>query len=196
MNFENYKREIFDFEYFNSIAKQGFKERLGEPTELEATVGLISIAFNDLERKVSDAISKLLTLNGRIGKIVTSELSFKLKINLFSSLITELRKTHYFNRLNGEGFQENYQREFDKALNKCEELRNKVLHSVFIKPKVNGQIKYQRLKTTARAKHGLIEKTEDFEIYHLLNIYDFIVSMQIEIDDFFIDFKKNNYTKK
>ena len=190
-NFEIYRRDLFDFEYFNSLAKQGYQERLGQPSELEASIGLISIAFNELEEKVSEGIFRLLGASERVGKIVTCELSFKLKLNLFASLITELKDTHYFNRLIGEGFNDGYQREFIKALNKCEELRNKVMHSVFIKSYEGKQVETYRKKTTARAKHGLFETKESFEIYQLLNIYDFIVSMKMEIDDFFIDFNKN-----
>jgi hypothetical protein len=190
MTFDDYKKELFDFEGFNLRAREGFEERLGEPTELEASIGLISIAFNNLDAKISDGITKLLNVGGQIGKVVTSELSFKIKLNLFSSLITELRTTYYFNRLEGEGFSENYQREFIKSLSKCEELRNRVMHSVFVRQYIGGQLKTQRLKTTARAKRGLIEMTEDLEIHNLLNIYDFIVSMEMEIGDFFIDFRK------
>ena len=45
-NFEIYRRDLFDFEYFNSLAKQGYQERLGQPSELETSIGLISIAFS------------------------------------------------------------------------------------------------------------------------------------------------------
>lgn len=190
MCFSEYKKNILDFDSFNSAAKQGYEERLGDPDELSSIIGLISIAFNDLEEKVSEGIRTLLNVDEEIGAIMTSELSYKLKVNMFSSLIQKLRTKYYFNRMEGEGFKEEYLPAFIKALLQCEELRNKVLHSVFLSDQLRGENNFIRKKITSKAKRGLIIIKEKTEISHLLNIYDFTVSMQMEIDDFFIDFHK------
>lgn len=190
MCFSEYKRETLDLESFYSIAKQGYEERLGEPDELSSIIGLISIAFNNLEEKISEGISILLQSNEDIGPIITSELSYRMKVNMFSSLIQKLRSKYYFNRMQSEGFKEGYLPAFIKALLACEEQRNKVLHSVFLSNRYTGNDKIIRTKVTSKAKRGLIVTREKIEIYHLLNIYEFTVSMQMEIDDFFIDFHK------
>ena len=190
MCFSEYKKNILDFEVFDSIAKQGFEERLGESDELSSIIGLISIAFNDLEEKISEGISNLLQSSEEIGPIITSELSYRMKVNIFSSLIQKLRSKYYFNRMQGDGFKEGYLPAFVKALLLCEEQRNKVLHSVSISNRYDGNDKIIRKKVTSKAKRGLVITREKIEIYHLLNIYDFTVSMQMEIDDFFIDFHK------
>jgi hypothetical protein len=190
MCFSEYKKDILDLDSFYSTAKQGYEERLGEPDELSSIIGLISIAFNDLEEKISEGITILLLSSEEISPIITSELSFKMKVNMFSSLIQKLRSKYYFNRMQGEGFKEGYLSAFIKALLTCEEQRNKVLHSVFLSNPYTGNDEIIRKKVSSKAKRGLVITREKIEIYHLLNIYDFTVSMQMEIDDFFIDFYK------
>jgi hypothetical protein len=190
MCFSEYKKDILDFESFDSAAKEGYEERLGEPEELSSIIGLISIAFNDLEGKVSEGISILLHVDEEIGAIITSELSYRMKVNMFSSLIQKFKTKYYFNRMQGDGFKDGYLPAFIKALLLCEDLRNKVLHSVFLSDNLRGNNKLIRKKVTAKAKKGLVITNEKTEISHLLNIYDFTVSMQMEIDDFFIDFHR------
>jgi ribosomal protein L35 len=171
--FEDYKKEIFDFEYFNSKAKEGFDERLGEPEELEAAIGLISVSFSDLEDEISKAITRMLNISKELGDIITCELSYKIKVHIFSSLIQHLKESYHFNAV--PGHEDEYYKELVKALFKCEELRNRIMHSSYIKDFQNGK-RHIRRKKTAKAKRGLIETTEMFQTYHLLNIYDYIVS--------------------
>lgn len=188
MRWEEYYREILDFERFDQLANQDYEERLGKPDELSSCVGLISIAFQKLEDKMSEGISRLLQLNPKLGDILTAELSFKSKLDLFFSLVNELHSDYYFNRLEGKGFEENYLKEFRKAISKCSELRNKVVHSILVFNQNKSTI--NRIKKTSKAKNGLVIINEKIKIHNLLNIYDFIVSMTMEIDDFFIDFNK------
>ena len=97
-------------------------------------------------------------------------------MDLFFSLINELKSTFYFNRLEGEGFEENYLNEFRKALFKCAELRNRVIDSTFIKSVKNQKI--SRIKKSSKAKIGLRRTTEELEIFNLLNIYDFFIDFK------------------
>ena len=186
-NWIGYYNDTFNFDRFDKLAKEDFRERLGDPDDLSASIGRISIGFQMLEDRVSEGITELLRIDAKLGEIVTAELPFKSKLDLFFSLINELKSTFYFNRLEGEGFEENYLNEFRKALFKCAELRNRVIHSTFIKCVKNQKI--SRIKKSSKAKIGLRRTTEELEIFNLLNIYDFTVSMAMEIDDFFIDFK-------
>lgn len=186
MTFQAFKKDILDFEYFNSIAKQGYEERLGEPDQLSSVIGLIAIAFQDLEEEISKGISKMLHVSDDIGEIITSELAYKNKLNLFASLILKLKGEFTFNTI--QGFENEHINEFIKALSKCEELRNRVIHSTFISTEQDG--KYLRKKKTSKAKKGLVLVNETMHIYHLLNIYDFIVSMNMAVDEFFIGFER------
>ena len=185
--FEDYKKDIFDFEYFNSKAKEDFFERLGEPEELDAAIGLISVSFSDLEEEISKAITRMLNISDELGDIVTCELSFKIKVHIFSSIIHHLKKSFHFNTV--PNHEDEYYHELVKALFKCEELRNKIIHSSYIRD-IENNTKHMRTKKTAKAKRGLIETKETFKISHLINIYDFIVSMKMEIDDFYIGFRE------
>lgn len=99
MSFQQYKKDILDFENFNSLAKEGYQERLGEPDHLSSTIGLISIAFQNLEEEISKGISKMLTVSEEMGDIITSELAYKNKLNLFASLIHKLKQTYSFNTI-------------------------------------------------------------------------------------------------
>jgi hypothetical protein len=186
MSFQEYKKDVLDFEHFNSIYKEGYDERLGEPDHLSSAIGLISIAFQNLEEEISKGISKMLAVSEDIGDIITSELAFKVKLNLFASLIHKLKLTCNFNTI--PNHQEEHITEFVKALSKCEELRNRVMHSTFIATAIGTQ--YIRQKKTSRAKKGLVLVNETIDIYHLLNIYDFIASVSMAIDEFFIGFKR------
>jgi hypothetical protein len=60
MKFSEYKKMIFDFDIFDFQSKEGYEERLGEAAPLSSIIGLISIAFNNLEEKISEGISILL----------------------------------------------------------------------------------------------------------------------------------------
>jgi len=162
MCFSEYKKNILDFDLFDSLAKEGYEERLGEPEELSSIIGLISIAFNDLEEKISEGISILLNVDKDIGAIITCELSYKMKVNMFSSLVQKLRSKYYFNRMEGDGYNVGYLPAFLKALIQCEELRNKVVHSVFLSDESRGNNKLIRKKATSKGKRGLVDKCQEF----------------------------------
>jgi hypothetical protein len=191
-DFEGYRRDIFDFDYFDQRAKEGFEERIGPPTEIHAIVGLIHCIQS--ARPKAGGIHHAAPFCKRTywKYIITSELSFNNKLNLFASLATELRDTRYSSRLDGEGFKDKYLREFVKALSKCEELRNKVTHSNFAFDISESRARIVRQKITAKARHGLRVTTEHVEISHLMNIYDFTRSMEMEILEFMSDFEKRD----
>ena len=113
-------------------------------------------------------------------------MSFKAKVHLFSSLVHNLKAKYRFNAL--PGYEEEYYKELIKALLKCEELRNKAIHSSFEINRTDTNI--SRIKKTSKANKGLIVLKESTDISWLLNIYDYTVSMAMEVDQFFIDFKR------
>ena len=63
-----------------------FKERIGEPEEFEAALGGVVESFSFLEESLCNVISILLEIGNEKAELITSELSFKNLVNLFSSL--------------------------------------------------------------------------------------------------------------
>lgn len=176
---------IFDFEKGQDPA--GYEERVGPPTELPATIGRITMNFQYLEDILSEKIVQMTGLDSEIGEILTCELSFKNKVNLFSSLLHKLKETHSFNFY--PGYEEIHKKELIKALFKCEELRNQILHSSMVENYRTKQI--VRTKTTSKAKRGLTKIHQEVDIPYLFNVADYIGGIEFELDQFFIEFKKN-----
>ena len=177
-----YIEAVFDFEKNQDPA--GYAERSGPPEELPAVIGLISLNFQGLEDEISTRIVQMSGLNSELGEIMTAELSFKNKVNLFASLYYKLKDSHHFSSINGH--EEGYFRELLNAFTKCEEFRNQILHSRITKDWRTQQI--TRKKVTAKAKKGLRKVTEEVDIPYLYNIADYIAAMIMEADQFFIDF--------
>ena len=178
MSFEKYKKDIFDFEYFDNMSKMEYLERLGEPDELSSCIGLIAISFQELDDAMSKCIWKILHFAEDLGNILTAELSFKNKVNLLASLIYRFKNERKLNLF--PEHEHEYIVELIKSIFKCEELRNKVMHSTFLISRINK--KNIRQKKTSRAKKGLIIINEEVNIHNLLNIYDFFVSMKMELE--------------
>lgn len=179
-DFEKYVKETFG----GTTETASYRERVGDPEELPAVIGLISVNFSGLEEKLSETIIKMLQVDERRGLAITSEMSFKAKVNLFASLYNELRQEYYFNTF--PGFEDAYVKELVKALNRAEDKRNLVIHSSFIRDYHNEQRIY-RHKTTAKQKHGLRKTVEESDIVKLFNIADDIICLEFELDQFQID---------
>src|SRR5687767_7228686 len=67
-----------------------FVERVGRPDGVTSAVGRIAMNFSDLEDQLTIGIRVLLGVDEVTGEIVSAELSFRNKVNMFSSLF---RKT-------------------------------------------------------------------------------------------------------
>ncbi len=183
-NFENYKSEIFDFNRSNI----SYRERVGEPDELSSVIGLISMAFQRLEDVLSAFIIEMLEVDIEKGKIIVAELSFTNKVNMFSSLFQQLKDERRFNY--GKFNKDQYFTELRKAILRCQDFRNQVLHSSFLQ-NFKTDFKIIKHKMTAKSKKGLTEIIEEINIPFLFDIYDYTISMSMEIEQFFIDFNPN-----
>lgn len=168
-----------------------YVDRVGPPEELPAVIGRISMNFQELEDELSNRIIQMLYIEREIGEAITAELSYKNKVNLFASIYYRHKGTCEFS-YPVENFKEEYFKELLKALNKCEELRNQILHSSIIKDWSTKEI--IRKKTTAKSKKGLVKSNEKVDIPYLFNIADFIIGILMEIESFFWGFKKINTT--
>lgn len=181
---EEYIETVFSFE--KNQDTDGYEDRVGPPEELPAVIGLICLNFQSLEDELVKRIIQMLDLEQEIGEIVTSELSYKNLLNLFSSLYHKLKIDFHFNAI--PNYEEGYFKALLKALYKCDEMRNQILHSTIIQ---NWQTKkIVRKKITSKAKSGLKKIEHDVDIPYLFNVADYIGCMQMEVDQFFIDFKR------
>ena len=177
--FEDYKKITFDFHNSNS----SFSYLIGDPDELSSAIGLIAMGFQRLENVLSTYIIEMMDIEMSKGKIVVSELSFSNKVNIFSSLFHLLKGSRHFNFVLD---QEKYFKELTKALMKCQDFRNQVMHSTFVENYLNGKI--IRRKLSAKSRKGFSETVEEIDISHLIDIYDYTVSISMEVEQFFIDF--------
>ncbi len=179
-DFDEYVKSVF-----GAVTETAtYEERVGPPEELPAVIGLIAMKFSQLEDTLSETIIKMLQLDDDRGHIMTSELSFKVKVNIFFSLYQNLKGTYLFNTF--PDFEDEYFRELCKALNRCEELRNQVMHSTFVQNYLT-KTKVIRQKITAKQITGLKKVSEETTIVNLFNIADYIGGVDFEMEQFGID---------
>lgn len=170
---EYYYTEFFEILDFELCMKETatFSERIGDPTELQAVIGIISMKFQFLENTITNLIIKSIDVEFEIGQIITAELSFKNKVNLFSSLLRAKSKSIGFPVLELVEI-EPLIKAINRALFKCEEIRNSTLHSsIFFD---HSQNKIVKEKITSKAKTGLLNRYDVTSITELFNIADYI----------------------
>ena len=114
-----------------------------------SAIGEIVMWFEDLDEQLSTAIGFLLRGEDEVGRIITAELSFRAKVNLFGALFRH-------DRPNSERL--DYLRELCGACLQIEQKRNQVVHSKW-RNQLDG-LGMTRVKLTARGKHGLRRQTE------------------------------------
>ena len=161
--------------YFNDTISSGqtFEERIGDPDKFDASLGRIVEGFSFLERTLSNVIILILDVTNEIGNIITAELSYKNKINLFSSLFKN--NIDIFKKVHSD-----IETQFTELLslcNKAEEIRNQIIHSSYVSDRY-------RVKVTAKAKKGLNKNVEEVNPDHLLDIADFIVYVGMSVEAF------------
>ena len=110
-----------------------------DPSLMEP-IGQVTVNFAMLEQHLSFGIGCLLHPEQRTGQIVTAELSFRQKVQLFSALFV-----HRFPDEDGTAI-----KDLCSRLSTVEQERNLLIHSFWAVSKKAGES--MRLKTTAKAK--------------------------------------------
>lgn len=147
---------------------QSFRERVGDPGEIEAALGLISMNFQALESALSLSISTLLGAERDTGRILTSELSFKQLLNV---LVALTRNRVSSNMWQGSQDVVKQLEELASACFRMEELRNQYMHSVWIAAHLKASEGVRRKVTAKRA--GLKEHVEVVSSSYLLDVADY-----------------------
>jgi hypothetical protein len=138
---------------------------------IEHAIGDVIIGFEELDDTISGAISGILNRGEDIGRIVTSQLSFRSKVDMFGALIKHDRPNSTLAKL------------IDDLCVGCvsiEEERNKIVHSKWRRDFELPGI--QRSKFTARAKHGLKETNEMWHPGHFISVWVHCGYLAHEID--------------
>lgn len=154
--------------------------------DLHEVMGRVTIDFNHLDEQITSAIIKLVGTNEEIGHILTCELSFKNKLNLLGSLFNYYKDTHLFNSL-FDDVEETF-KELLKACFRCEEFRNKLLHSNFY-IEYNPDKSIRRVKKTAKASKGLVRQNELVDLGHILEVADYMYETGENVEEFFFVFE-------
>lgn len=155
------------------ITGETFAERTGEPTEFDAALGRIVLAFSYLEDSVRNVICLLLQSDLRVGVIVTAEIGFRQRLDVLASLVR-----HRWGSATSPS-EPKVIAELKQLLRICrraEELRNQHLHS--------GYSRTARTKTSAKADHGLRVSVEPTSADILLDVADYIVNVAMTVEEF------------
>jgi hypothetical protein len=169
------------FERFRRT-KYTYEERV-IPSPFFSAIGQMAIWFSELEDEISKAIVILLNIDANTGKIVTSELSFRNKVHIMSSLVKNAVGKRNFSFSDSE---------LPLALNelvancfKAEELRNQILHSSYELLDHNKQL-FNRNKASAKSRMGLHVVKELVDAAYLQDVADFIIMVANDVDEFMI----------
>ncbi|HVA15271.1 MAG TPA: hypothetical protein VNF99_18625 [Stellaceae bacterium] len=121
---------------------------------IEHAMGDVIIAFEELDDAIAGAISGILNRGDEVGRIVTAQLSFRNKVDMFGALIKFDRPDSVIATLI-DGL--------CAGLLSVETVRNEIVHSKWRQDFTAG---IQRSKFTARVKHGLKETKETWHPGH------------------------------
>ena len=174
--------------HYQEFSRTGhtFAERVGGPTEVDAAFGMIARNFSLLEDMVRGMIQIFMGGETLVATIATAEMSFRQSVDVMGSLaryrIGALAESHRQDSLEL----------LDEVLQLCrksEELRNTYLHSSY------GMD--VRVKTTAKASHGLRTRSESIDSALLLDVADFIsetawICQELPVDIRFVDEASGN----
>lgn len=164
-----------DFE----ISHQSFASRIGRPREFDAAIGLITLAFSELEDAIRNVVLLLSGRDRKAAHIMTAQLSFRQKLDVLASLM-KLRVeavAEEKERLVIEG----HSAEIMSMCQKAEELRNTYIHSSYA-DRGRRDKRVFRAKFSARAKRGFKISLEKLDTSLLLDVSDYLMCAANEVE--------------
>ncbi|GBE56574.1 hypothetical protein BMS3Bbin16_00783 [archaeon BMS3Bbin16] len=175
-------KETSDIEEFKE-ADWTYKSRI-YPEAIYHSIGKIVFNFSDLERKISLGIQDMLGVDDEEINIITSGLTYRLKLDLMSSLYHNYKSKRKFNV--GIFDSDEYFKDLIKACDKCGELRNKIVHSSW-----NIEYSYFDWKSQViedkkvKRNKGLIKNKKEVTPAFLLDIADYFWYISTKVEGFF-----------
>lgn len=149
-----------------------FAERFGKPDEFDAALGRVALNFSYMEETARNVILFLSGAQPEVGRILTVELSFRLKLEAIGSLIQ-----YHLGKVPDAARRQSVQEELTELIGLCqksEDLRNAYFHSSYALDRT-------RAKTTAKRRHGLKTVFEPVDSALLLDVADFIYETAAEL---------------
>ena len=138
------------------------------------SIGDITVSFALLEVNIQMLTGSLINEHQRLGRIITSELSFRRLRALTVSLYLERH---------GEDDDYLHLKDLMKKATDIEERRNQITHSIWGAGKDKDHI--TRIKTTAKEKQGIRFHFEDVSSQDLAEVADDIKNLAEEFSKFY-----------
>jgi hypothetical protein len=157
-----------------------------DPSNLNSAIGSLAKNFSMLEDEVTHALICVLGVNIEKGLVLASEMSFKAKLNVFSTIMSgEMR-------YGGFAFSLEDLQDLVSMCVKSEEFRNKIIHSSWVHDHAKQEIR--RRKMSAKISSGFKHIEEALTPGQVLDVADYIVYTAVSVDEFimncFPEFKK------
>jgi hypothetical protein len=157
----------YDYKYDDTQPPEPINE-----STIEHSMGDVIIWFEALDDAVSAAIAGILNRGDVIGRVVTTPLSFRLKVEMFSDLFKADRPTSSIAELIDD---------LCAACLQIEEERNKIVHSKWAR--AMGGSEMERSKFSTKMKHGLKETKETWAPGKFSSVWAHCGHLAHEIDE-------------
>lgn len=154
----------------------------GISNEILAELGKTIVLQSDIDRSVTHFAGVFLVADKEKADIALSEISFKNKLSILSSLVNKLFARHQELR---ERFAE-----VRKRLERFENFRNRVAHSYWGASESNEPHVAVREKTTAKLRKGLVYENERVTIADISSALEEALFAQQELHVVCIEFYK------
>jgi Na+-transporting NADH:ubiquinone oxidoreductase subunit NqrD len=178
-----------EMKHYHAFHRSGrsFTERGGVEDEFCTALGMVAVAFSELEDQLGESITSLLGGDKGAAAIVVAEMSFRAKVNLFASLVRHRVGDSVFNVPNVPVLE--VLQDLCTNLFQAEELRNTVMHSSWVGLDMcEGRI--VRRKATAKSKHGFRVAEEEIGSGYLLDIAEFTYAVVADVVGFVSELQK------
>lgn len=164
---ENTAMGRYDYKYDDNEPLEPIDE-----STVEHSMGEVIIWFEALDDAVSAAISGIVNRGDTIGRVVTTPLSFRLKVEMFANLFKVDRPTSPISEIIED---------LCAACLQIEEERNKIVHSKWARA-LNGS-GMGRSKFSTKIKHGLKEIKETWAPGKFSSVWAHCGYLAHEIDE-------------
>lgn len=149
------------------------------PSEFNAAIGSLAANFSLLDDELSSALICVLGINVEKGLALTSEMSFKAKLNVFAAIMkAEIQ-------IGGVPFTCDDLEDLVAMCVKSEEFRNRLLHSSWVHDHAKREVRRRKLAT--KIGSGFRHVEEPLTSGQILDIADYIVYTAVSVDEFILN---------